>query len=374
VQIGGAAALLVATIALTRLPARIASAPPHFETRHVSEMNVRAPKPTNGWLSFHTDVERILAGVPGVRRVAFATAIPVSDEGIGSVTVTSSGAVRRALPAIEVSPSYFDVLGIQIERGRALATTDVGCDRSVCPVVISRAAAREFWDNADPIGQRLSIDRSLSLEVVGVASDASSDIADRSQALMLYQAWRPDDRLYQPFIRGDRNTETIARTAADALTQRFAGLVAAPRTLEQQLTLMTDAFQRIGVVVGALATITALLAIVGVYGVIALAAKRRLKEMGIRIALGARRGDVYRAMIAHNARSVAIGLVAGAALATLLAVASDRILAAVFPVRVVDPLAFIAAACSLATAATLAMLLPARRVTRMDPSRVLRQD
>jgi putative ABC transport system permease protein len=166
----------------------------------------------------------------------------------------------------------------------------------------------------------------------------------------------------------------VGRAAAGAIVQRFAGTVAVPRTVEAEVRMMTDAFQRIGVVVGAVATIAALLAIVGVYGVIALAAKRRLKEMGIRVALGARPAHVYRAMIQPNARAVAIGLVTGSVLATTLAAVSDRLLAAVFPVRIADPVAFLVAGLTLAVAALVAMLVPARRVALLEPARVLRQE
>jgi ABC-type antimicrobial peptide transport system permease subunit len=137
---------------------------------------------------------------------------------------------------------------------------------------------------------------------------------------------------------------------------------------------MTDAFQRIGEVVGLMAAITAILAIVGVYGVVALAARRRLKEMGVRLALGARRMDVYRAMVAPNTRPVMVGLAVGAVFTTVLALESDRLLAAVFPVRIVDPIAFLLAVLGLAASVLIAMLVPARRATSVDPAVVLRQE
>ena len=138
--------------------------------------------------------------------------------------------------------------------------------------------------------------------------------------------------------------------------------------------MITDAFQRIGEVVGLMAGITALLAIVGVYGVVALAAKRRLKEMGIRLALGARRRDVFRAMVLPNARPIVTGLLVGAVFTTILAAESDRLLGALFPVRILDPIAFLLAVLALAMAVTVAMLLPARRATSLDPAVVLRQE
>jgi predicted permease len=374
-EIGGAAALIVATIALTRLPARIVSSPPRFDARHALAMNVRASLPgTGGWQSFHDDIARALTTVPGVRAVAFATAEPVSDEATGATEVKTALDRRRTMPSIEVSPSYFDVFGIPVERGRSFTLADVDCVAAICPVIVSREAARELWGTADPLGQRLTIDAMHALVVVGIVSDASSKIAEPVQAWMIYTPWRPNARLYQPFVKVvDAGSGVVQRTSS-LVSERFAGAVAAPRTVEEQLTLMTDAFQRIGEVVGLVAAITAILAISGVYGVVALAARRRLKEMGIRLALGARPMDVYRAMVAPNARPIATGLVLGAVFATVLAVESDRLLAAVFPVRIVDPVAFVLAALGLATAVTIAMLLPARRTTVVDPALVLRQE
>jgi len=375
VEIGGAAALLVATIALTRLPARIANSPPRFDARHVLAMNLRAPQPATGkWQSFHDDVARMLTTVNGVRGVAFATAAPVGDEGTGITNVKTALGPGRAMPSIEVSPSYFDVFGIRVERGRSFTLADADCAAAVCPVILSREAARELWGSADPLGQRLTLDPTHELAVIGIASDASSEVAEPVQGSMMYTPWRPNTRLYQSFVKVEDAGSGVMRRASSLVSERFAGAVAAPRTVEEEMRLVTDAFQRIGEVVGLVAAITAILAIVGVYGVVALAARRRLKEMGIRLALGARRTDVYRAMVRPNVRPIATGLLLGAAFATVLAVESDRLLAEVFPVRLVDPVAFLFAALGLAAAVTIAMLLPARRATVVDPALVLRQD
>jgi predicted permease len=375
VEIGGATALLVATVALTRLPARITNSPPRFDARHVLAMNLRAPQPAAaaGWQSFHDDMGRALATAHGVRGVAFGTAGPAGDEGTGIVDVTTTEKTRRQLPWTEVSPTYFDVFGIRVERGRAFIATDAG-RAVVCPAVLSRETARELWGGADPLGRRLTIDVKQSLEVVGVVSDASSEIAEPVQALMVYTPWRPNARLYQLFLRVEDSRSGVIKSVASLVNERFAGAVAAPITVEEQLSLVTDAFQRIGEAVGVVAAITAVLAIVGVYGVIALAAKRRSKEMGIRLALGARRMDVYRAMVAPNARPVVAGLVVGALFATGMAVESDRLLAQEFPVKIVDPVAFLVAGLALAAAVSIAMLVPARRATSVDPAMVLRQE
>jgi len=312
--------------------------------------------------------------VSGVRGIAFATAQPVGDEATGVTDVKNAKDQRRELPSIEVSPGYFDVFGIRIERGRSFTLGDADCTAAVCPVIVSREAARELWASADPLGQHLTVDATHALVVIGIASDASSRIAEPVQALMLYTPWRPNSRLYQPFLKVEDAGSGVVRLTSSLLSERFAGAVAAPRTVDEELTLITEAFQRIGEVVGLVAAITSILAIFGVYGVVALAARRRLKEMGIRLALGARATDVYRAMIAPNARPLATGLLLGAVFATVLAVESDRLLAEVFPVRIVDPIAFLLAALGLAAAVTIAMLVPARRATVVDPALVLRQE
>jgi predicted permease len=374
-EIGGAAALLVASIALTRLPARIANSPLRFDARHALAMNLRAPDPaTGGWQSFHDDVARTLATVSGVRGIAFATAQPVGDEATGLTEVTTTANSHRAMPSIEVSPSYFDVFGIRLERGRSFTLGDADCAAGVCPVIISREAARELWGSTDPLGRHLTVDATHALAVIGIVSDASSKIAEPVQALMMYTPWRPNARLYQPFLKVEDAGSGVVRRVSAVVSERFAGTVAAPRTVEEEVTMLTDAFQRIGEVVGLMAAITAILAIVGLYGVVALAARRRLKEMGIRMALGARRMDVYRAMVAPNTRPVVTGLAVGAIFTTLLALESDRWLASVFPVRLVDPIAFLFAVLALAAAVTVAMLVPARRATSVDPALVLRQE
>jgi putative ABC transport system permease protein len=375
IEIAGATALLVATIALTRLPARIANSPPRFDARHVMAVNLRAPQPaTSGWRGFHDDVARALTTVTGVRGMAFATAQPVGDQATVITEVETAEHRHQAMPSIEVSPTYFDVFGIRVERGRSFTEADADCAASTCPTVVSREAARELWGNGDPLGQRLALDATHALVVVGIASDASSTIAEPVQALMMYVPWRPSARLYQPFLNVDDAANGVVQRVSSLVSQRFAGAIAAPQTVEEELTIVTDSFQRIGEVVGLMAAITAALAIIGMYGVVALSAKRRLKEMGIRLALGARRADVYRAMVAPNTRPVLIGLAVGAAFTTVLSLESDRLLAAVFPVRLVDPVAFFFAIAALAAAVTIAMVVPARRATAVNPAVVLRED
>jgi hypothetical protein len=188
-----------------------------------------------------------------------------------------------------VSPTYFDVFGIHIDGGRAFAAADADCVASVCPAIVSR----ETWRGGDALGRRIVIDATHAFQVAGAAADAPREIAEPLQALMIYTSCRPNARLYEPFLRLDNAGSGVVRHVASIVNERFAGAAVAPIAVDEQLRMITNAFQRIGEVVGLMVAFTAILAILGVYGVVALAAKRRLKEMGVRLALGARPVDVY---------------------------------------------------------------------------------
>ncbi len=144
----------------------------------------------------------------GVRGVAFATAGPVSDEGTGSIELTTAEKGRRVMPSIEVSPTYFDVFGIRVERGRAFTAgrrrlRGGGLSRDS----LARSGARMVGTAPTRSGRRLAIDATHTLDVVGIAGDATSEIAEPVQALMVYTPWRPNARLYQPFLRVEDGRE-----------------------------------------------------------------------------------------------------------------------------------------------------------------------
>jgi predicted permease len=375
VQVGGATALLVAALAMTRLPARVADAPPHIDASRVLNLNLHSPTPASDERrAFHDELGSVIAAAPAVQRVAFGSAMPIGDEEAGTVDATVGARPRRVLPSIFVSPEYLDVFGIRLLRGRDFNAGDTDCSAAICPAIVSRETARELWPNRDPIGETLAIASGASLQVVGVVTDASSDVAEPAQALMVYRPWTPTTQMYHPFVRFDGDADAASRAIQTAIVRRFPGSASAPETVQRTLERVTDAFARIGVLVAAVAAISALLAIIGVYGVISLAARRRTKEMGIRIALGARHADIYRAMLGGSVQPVFVGLMCGAMGATVLTFVVDRMLSAVFPIRIADPVASVSATALLAIVAVVAMLLPARRAMQVDPVTALRTD
>jgi predicted lysophospholipase L1 biosynthesis ABC-type transport system permease subunit len=239
---------------------------------------------------------------------------------------------------------------------------------------VSLETARQQWPHDEPLGKHLTVSPTRIFEVVGVVSDAPSDMASRAEALLVYRPWSPSQQQYQAFARVNGDVASASHAIAAAITNRFPGAIAAPETIQLSLDRIADAFYRMGLAVGAIALTAALLALVGVYGVVSLSAKRRTKEMGIRMALGARDIDVYSAMLRSNAPPVLVGLVGGVVVAIGLATILDRLTSGELPIQLSDPPAFWAVPIILAVVVLLAIVVPARRATGASPVRALRQD
>jgi len=376
-QMGAAVMLLVGAAVLMRIPTRVAAEPPRFEMRQVMLANVvpadRAGAP-NAWSGYHDRVVQALHEIPGVESVAFGSATPANDERIGSIVVTPAGQSARDLPSVQVSADYFAVFGIPIVRGHAFTAADTVCLAGVCPVVVSREVVRQLWPKEDPLGKRLVVDRETSLEVVGVAEDATSPAVDASLAVMVYQPWAQSQWRYQAFVRFSGAADRTASAMVVALRRRFPEAAVAPQTVQSSVDFVAAAFRRLGIIAVGVALIAALLALVGVYGVVSLASRRRTKEMGIRLALGARTGDVHRAIVRSSAPPVVGGLAIGLSITVAVAIVVDRTAIETIPVRFIDPLSFVAAALALAGVALAAMAVPAHRAAGTDPMLALRQD
>jgi len=376
-QMGGAVMLLVGATVLMRIPTRVAADPPRFEMRQVLSPNIvpaeRAGAP-NGWQAYHDEIAQALREAPGVVSVAFGSSTPANDERVGSIVVTPRGQGPHNLPSIQVSADYFTVFGIPIVRGRAITAADTACPSGVCSVVVSREVARALWPTDDPIGKRLVVDRELSFDVVGVAEDAASPAVGASLALMVYRPWSPAAIRYHAFVRFSGSADRMTSEMVTLLRRRFPNAAIAPQTIQASMDFITAGFRRLGLVAVGVAIIAAVLALVGVYGVVSLAARRRTKEIGVRIALGARTRDVHRAIVGGSVRPVAVGLASGLALMSAVAVIVDRMAAQALPTRFIDPSSFAAAALALVGVAVMAMAVPAHRAARTDPLEALRHD
>jgi putative ABC transport system permease protein len=320
--------------------------------------------------------EERVAAVPGVISVATASAGPLFGGGDGALPYVVDGADESGqLPSVwwfDVGPGYFTTLGLPILEGREIMETD-GLDAE--PVaVVNQTMARNAWPGESAVGRSVRVPRfERSFRVVGVVADAQPLTPGEAPLAEIYWSNRQLGRGATFFlVRTAGDPATLAQPVKDALLEVDPDLsvgTAVPLVATEARMLVLPRFEALVILVFALAALA--LSAVGVYAVVSYSVARRVREMGIRMALGAASGDVValvvRAALSVAAIGIAVGLV-GAVLAGRLA------RGLVHGVSPTDPLSLGGAALILAAAAALAAWLPARRVTRADPVRAIHSD
>jgi predicted permease len=319
----------------------------------------------------------------GVQSVSHANSLPLGYLGNAGDSVTIDGAPPPANPAAfgvgynVVSPEYFNVMGIELLRGRALTEQDDEHSRDVA--VISESMASKYWPNQDALGHifRMDSEKNRKLEVVGIARDAE---------FQLFGGGKTRPFLYIPYaqhVAGNTLMVFQLRTAHDplalALTVQKAIHDLAPglpvfqvQTMRQGLyTLNGLLLFQIGASVAAIMGALGLtLAVVGLYGVVSYAVSRRVHEIGLRMALGASRSTVFKMIYRQSMLMIGGGLVIGLALALAIA----RAVGSFVVVNVWDPTTYVGVGLLLAIAALVSCYLPARRATAIEPMVALRED
>lgn len=375
--------LLYGAVLFVGVARRAASFEPGFETRQVLWTGLfvqRAGNESRNWEALQRTLTPRLAALPGVQSVAYSYRLPFMSS--WTTDVQAQGQAMRQVANSAVSPNYFATMGIPIVSGRALREGDLPCRKSSanaagrvgCSVVVSQQLAREFWPSANPLGQMLRDAAGNSLEVVGIARDISSTRLGGLDDPLIYQpldlngAWPP-----HPFVRYSGDGAALARAITAAAHELAPELVVEVRTIQSvREELMEDIWRHTQLIV-LLCALAVMLAVIGIYGVVAFAVSQRTKEMGIRIALGAQKQDIYRAVLGSNGRPIVIGLLIGLAVTVATFSAVAPLLRDVeFTVNVRDPISYALTAILLAGIALAAMLGPARRATQVDPLVALR--
>jgi putative ABC transport system permease protein len=379
-QLALALVLLVGAGLLTRTLLALSRVDPGFRRDGLVTFRVEAPEGrySDGAAvrEFYRELGARLAALPGVSAVSTTSLLPLSGEAANnSVWLASSGPERRDVPKPEaerriVTPEYFGALGIPLLRGRSFTSAD---GPTAAPVmVVSRAAAERLWDERDPLGDRVEMNDTW-WSVVGVVGD----VRDRAISA------EPVATVYVPSAQWP----TRARTVVLSTTLPTAVLSPALRSTVGQLdvelpirdlrsmrevTATAVAAERFRArLVGGFAVLALALGATGLFGVTGHAVARRTREIGIRVALGARRLQVLGLVLKRVAGTVGIGLAVGTALAVPASRLLERFL---FGVRPLDAVTFLATAALLATVALAAALGPARRAARIDPMEALRHE
>jgi predicted permease len=355
VQVAAASVLLIVSGLLVRGITHVVRVPLGFDYRQLVLVDPalgshgRKPGPAQ---AYWRDLDTRLRQVPGVADVALSSLPPFGNR----VTINKDRTVFY-----HVTPPFFATMGIPLRRGRLLTAGDRDA------VLVSETLARRRWPGADPIGQTFN-----EATVVGVVGDARSvRISDGSTT----ECYQPIEPVHLP------DAVMLVRVAgAPADTSGIIGSLA--RTVDPRMaptvTLLTDALQekletprQVAMIASALGLCALLLAVTGLGGMISFTVSQRLKEIGVRLALGARPAHITLAMARQFARPVACGAVAGSGLAVLVATVLSREL---FGVSRLDPLAHGGALLLFTVVAAAAALPSLRRALRVDPVTTLRHE
>lgn len=344
-------------------------------------------------LKFSERLRDRVASVPGVDRVATASNAPLFGRSRVMASIIAEGTPTQSpAPFADitfVSPGYFEATGIDVQRGRGFAAIDSTPDSPV--VIVSTSLARKLFGAADPIGRRvqgglLGIGKIWG-RIVGVAGDAyyphlsrnfSDDVATPSDMLYLplAQVFARDTEPLRHFeLEAIVHTTRDPRAVEHALSRQFAALPDAQLSRMQTVTQALDAEiprERLAAIFGTIFAIIAVgLAAAGLFGVVAYAVVRRTREIGIRIALGARPGHALWLMIREMLALTGIGAVAGVVLGRE---AGNAVRSQLYGISASDPRVLLAAALLLLLVGLIASALPALRATRVDPLIALRSE
>jgi predicted permease len=328
---------------------------------------------------FFDEMRERLAALPGVRSAAIASNLPGLGSGRWRVGVEGKTYDRdQDYPMARgnsVSPDYFDSFGASVQQGRDF--TDQDRAETLPVAIVNQSFVQAFFDGESPLGRRFRVGDSTSEEpwvtIVGVVPDLFMGGPENEDPEGFYLPMSQKvARFMFMLARTDANPMALAPLVRDEVVAVDENLpIYWVRTLEQAIAENTWFYTVFGTLFVIFGGVALFLAAVGLYGVMSFAVSRRTKEVGVRMALGAERGDVMRLVLKQGLWQLAIGVVLGVGLGALLSRGLQEFL---FEVGAMDPMTFVAIAVVLVSTGILASLIPARRATRVDPMVALRYE
>ncbi len=362
-----------------------------FDGSRVLSLAVSLPTTTyttpEEMLTFHREALRAMGELPGVEAVSAARILPLASQ-IGDWGVSLEG--YEPAPGLPMNgdwqiaaPGYFEVMGIPLVRGRTLEPGDD--ERGGMVVVVNEAFARHFWpDGSDPVGRRMAMntgaDEPTWMTIVGVVGDVTHNGLTAEIKRKFYVPlgqWnaasgggRPNSMRYVARTAGNPATAAAPiRSLIRSMDPTLA--VAEVRTVADIKAAAVSQPRFTVVLMGAFSLVAVLLAVIGIYGVVSYGVTRRVREIGVRMALGAQGHTVVGLLLRRGAAMVVAGLLAGTVAAVLL---SRFLSSLLYEVRPTDPATYVTVVAGFAAVAAAATWIPARRAARIDPVRALKAE
>ena len=319
-----------------------------------------------------------LRGIPGVRAAAVSSGIPFGAGNYNGTPVGTKG--KSELPAgasLKIdwrlaSPGYFRAMEIPLSRGRDFTEADLAKDAPPV-IVVSQGMARRFWGADDPIGRIVHrVGDRKDFTVVGVVGDVRMNALNQQAPSMYFPANARVLQLMDIVVRTERDPLAVLGTVRRKVKDLDPELpVFTVRTMDSWVSDSAAQPRLNAVLLGIFAAIALLIAAIGIYGVLAYSVTQRTREIGLRVALGARRGDVLRLVIGQGMLVSGAGILAG----LLCAFGASRVLQSLlFGLSGRDVRTFAAVAIVLAAISLAACFFPAWRAARVDPMTALRQE
>jgi predicted permease len=317
-----------------------------------------------------------VAALPGVSSAAAVSAPPFSGSNSGN-TFQIEGLHTAGMPLPDadyrvVSPGYFRTLGIAVRGGRDFEPSDGGGPGAV---IVSETAARRYWPKGDALGRRLKLGRTDWLSVVGIVGDARylalEDPSDEVRPMLYVPHREMPETPMTVVLRASVAPASLTAVLRRTLTEDAGLSLTRIDTMDGMLREASVSQRFTMSLVTAFAVTAVGIAVAGLYGLLAYLIARRTKEIGVRVALGARHWDIVRSVAGRTLAIVAAGVAAGLAVSVAL---GDTVRSVLFGVSPHDPATYAGVAAGFLALALLAGLLPTLRALRIDPVRVIRAE
>lgn len=390
-QVAVTVTLLVGAVLFGRSFAALAQFDPGFESDGVLSMRVQLPVVAGAQAAAPSNTQpgndagapamallEALRGLPGVTQAALASSVPLagggaifySAEGMGEVDATNA---PRAY-VHRVSPGYVETMGLRLIDGRTFGSTDLGVSNN--NVMVTAALAQRFWPGASAIGRRIKGGNLTSenpwLTIVGVLKDANLRGIPQNPTRDpdIFMPFNGNARAFAVLLRANGDPSALSRPAYDVMSRREPGLaVFSVQELKELVAQQLAASRFLTWLTGVFAATALTLAIIGIYGLLAYWVGQRTREIGVRAALGAGRGQLIGLVVGQGVTLAAVGVVAGGLAAAGLGRFVETQL---YQVRPLDVMSFAATAGVMIGTAFIASLVPAFRALRVDPISALR--
>jgi predicted permease len=360
------------------------SAPLGFTPDGVAAVSGTLPQPryrdAARKVAFYDELHRRLASLPGIENAAVASSLPPYGLGLGTIEIQGKLVARDAqmhdVGQAAVGPQYFRTLNVPLRQGRAVSQEDT--PKSELVAVVNEALAREYFPDRNPLGQRVRMgDEPEWLTIVGVAGN------ERRPQVFQEMSWMEGPAVYRALdqappdhfsiaLRGAEMQAGMGHALEQILTSIDAGVaVSEVQPLRSRLAPYLKYPRFRAIVLAAFASLAILLAAVGLYGVLAQFVTQRTREIGVRMAVGARGSNIVALVFWKGG----IPVIAGLSLGLLSSLAVTRYFSSLlYGVAPVDPMTFLADGVIMLTAASVAMILPAKRASSVDPMVALRSE